>query len=151
MIDSYGSNSEYHSWLGIDPGVTTGWALVADDGAILGHGTLKPDEVSAGLDKIVRGMHRTGHAITVVVEKMPATGGMGHLASTLERVRQDVREVVSDVFDLPVLQVPPGEWKPSRVARANAWKRNGDVRLSTHESDAIRMTLYTIDRETRRA
>jgi predicted RNase H-like nuclease (RuvC/YqgF family) len=146
MIDSYGVNNEYHAWLGIDPGVTTGWALVADDEKVLGHGTLDEDSVKSGLDRLIRGVHGSSRTLTVVVEKMPAAGKMSELASRLERVRRDVSEVVVDVYDLPVQVIPPGEWKTSRVAKTSG---RLDARTQ-HERDAITMTRYAIQKEHRR-
>lgn len=145
MIDSYGVNGEQHVWLGIDPGLTTGWALVADDAKILGTGTFTEDGLFEGLDKIIRGGHRSGRTMTVVIEKMPGTGGMSDLAQRLERVRQIITELVEEVYDLPTTVIPPGEWKTSRIAKLAKPKAK-----TQHERDAAVMTAYAISKESRR-
>lgn len=147
MIETYGVNNEDHVWLGIDPGVTTGWALVADDGKVLGTGDLVPENIEFGLDKIVRGLHRTSRTITVVIERIPRTGGMGGLARKMEEVLTAIHEVIDEVYDLPVIQVAPGEWKQSRVAAQElGWERG----VSQHQKDAAVMARYVADKEQRR-
>lgn len=147
MIETYGVNATRHAWLGIDPGVTTGWALLEDDGALVAAGDAPDDAVARTIDEVIRMAHRLEYALDVVIEKMPGAGKMGHLASRLEVTRQEIRRVVIDVFDLPVMVVPPGEWKPSRVGRQKReWKRG----TSQHQKDATTMALYVIDRESRR-
>ena len=146
MIDSYGINGRQHAWIGLDPGITTGWAVLADDGKVYGHGTFVEENVFEGLDKLVRGMHRTARSVTIVVEQMPSAGRMSDLAQRLEHVRGLIDEVISDIYDLPVVYVAPGEWKTSRVARLAKPKAR-----TQHEKDAIVMTAYAIAKSARRA
>jgi predicted RNase H-like nuclease (RuvC/YqgF family) len=152
MDDTYGAYGAQRVWLGIDPGVTTGWALVAHDtGKVLGSGNFSEDDIFAGLDTLVRSMHRGGYVLSVVVERMPATGGMGSLADRLDYVKRAVRMVVAETYDLPVTTIPPGEWKPSRVARTTKFTKTPKRGRTPHERDAIRMALYAIDKENRHA
>lgn len=147
MIESYGINGEYHVWLGLDPGITTGWALVGDDCKLLASGTFDENTVYEGLDKLIRGLHRSDRTLTTVVERMPRTGGMGELAQRLERVRGLISEVTDEVYDLPTFgTVAPGEWKTSRVAKTT---KVPDTARTQHERDAYLMTCYAIDKEQR--
>lgn len=153
MIDSYGAHGTREAWLGIDPGVTTGWAVV--DGKtleVLGSGNADEAVIGDTLDTIIRGMHRIGITLTAVIETMPRVGRHGALGHRLEYVLGEVRKVVEETYDLPTLRIAPGEWKTSRVAKTAAIpsKWNG-VRLTPHQRDSLRMTLYAIDREGRRA
>lgn len=142
---SYGLTAEYHAWLGLDPGITTGWAVLADDGKVFGHGTFVEENIEEGLDRLVRGMHRSSRRLSVVIEDMPAAGRMGDLAHRLERVRGIIKDIVVEVYDLPVTYVPPGEWKTSRIAKLASPKAS-----TQHEKDAIIMTAYAIAKEQRR-
>lgn len=142
---SYGINGGEHAWVGIDPGITTGWAVLADDGRPHGHGTFVEENVYDGLDLLIRGLHRAGLHVTAVVEQMPGVGKMSDLQQRLERVRQIVTEIVEEVYDLPVIYVAPGEWKTSRVAKLARPKAR-----TQHERDAIVMTAYAIAKEARR-
>lgn len=141
-----------HLWLCIDPGITTGWALLDDEGKVKGTSVWGTGELRETLDVLVRANHRAGYALTCVVELMPSTGRMGTLGQKLERVRQDIHMVLDETYELPVLMVPPGEWKPSRVAKTThlpaRWQGSA---LMVHQKDAIRMGRYTIDREKRKA
>lgn len=145
--EHYGAHADKHAWLGIDPGVTTGWALMTDDGKVAGSGNLVESELKRMLDTIIRAAHGEGYALTAVIERVPRAGGVGKLGHRLDFVVGVVREVVNETYDLPSVVVTPGEWKPSRVAKTQKRPRN---KLTQHQWDAIRMTLYVIDRESRR-
>lgn len=145
MIEGYGVNAEKTCYLGIDPGVTTGWALIDQGGKLLGQGHFAEDQVYDGLDRLIRGCHRGARVIRVVVEKMPP-GHMGDLAQRLERVRQLIDMIVIDVFELPVVLIAPGEWKRSRVANNVRWP---EPFKSQHAQDAATMALYYADKEKR--
>lgn len=137
--------------LAIDPGIGTGWAIVAE-GAILGTGVLTPEEVETHLDAIIRGMHRAGYSLIVVVERMPAIGKLGSLAGRLNQVLFSIRKVVEQTFELTIHEVAPGEWKPSRVSRKTRVPLTfGGKKLVTHQRDAIRMALYFVEKEKTRA
>ncbi len=146
MIDSYGANSDKTAWLGIDPGVTTGWALVGDHESILGSGNLDASEIESQLDTIIRIAHNDGYYIRVVIERMPRAGRAGGLARRLDEVLAGVSHIINDVYSLDPIYITPGEWKPSRVAKTTPLKRG---QYSAHERDAIRMTLYAIDKNAR--
>ena len=145
MTDDYGIRATKHAWLGIDPGVTTGWALVDDSGALQASGNLPEDHLRTGLDDLVRHLHREGLLrLDAVIENMPRVGGMGRLAKRLEDVRRIITEVIEDVYEIPTQRVAPGEWKPSRVARET---RFGRGKMTPHERDAARMAMYVRSRE----
>lgn len=146
MDTSYGINGPREAVLGIDPGITTGWAVI-EDGEEKGSGNLSSDEVKPILDTLIRALHRDGCKMSVVVERMPASGGLSERARTLEQVRANIREVI-DTYELPTTEIAPGEWKTSRVARTTPLKRG---RYSSHQRDAIRMALYHVDKEARRS
>lgn len=141
----YGAHGSRPVWLGIDPGVTTGWALVEPGPKVIGSGNFAEDDLKHGLDTIIRAAHNEGYALRCVIERVPRSG-IGRLAMALQRVGVAVREVVEETYDLDVIEVMPGEWKPSRVAKTTPLKRG---KFTPHQRDAIRMTLYTMDREER--
>lgn len=134
--------------LSLDPGIDTGWALLAADAAILGTGVLHVDDLQVGLDTIVRGMHRAGYALQVVVEAMPRAGGMGELSARLEEIRHIITIVIEEEFERPIVYIAPGQWKPSRVARtAHLPETFGGKPLKIHQQDAIKVAMYYITKE----
>lgn len=127
--------------LSLDPGVTTGWALVrVRDRAILATGTSDAEDLGEMLDETVRSVHREGYRLLAVVESPPT--GRTYLGDDLDVVQRTVAHWLQGVFGLVPTYITPGEWKPSRVARRDS-SRSG---ISAHERDAIRMALYYIDR-----
>lgn len=140
-----------HAWLCIDPGITTGWALLADDGSVLGTSVLGTGELRDTLDVLVRRIFSSGYSITAVIELMPNTGAMGQLGQQLERVRRDVMMIVSETYEIPIFHIAPGEWKPSRVAKLTRVPAKWQGRaLETHQKDAIRMGRYAQDKYPRK-
>lgn len=130
----------------IDPGSTTGWAIVRrQDKAVLGMGDLTPEELGCGIDLLVRSMHRLEYNVHAVVEQMPTPGGVGGpLAIELAFVRRTIDHWLTDVFELPVTYVLPGVWKTSAVAKTveppAVWERRP---TSQHMKDAYIMANYT--------
>lgn len=140
-----------HAVLSIDPGITTGWALidpVRDE--IIGTSVWGTGELKESLDALIRMCHTAGMTLEAVIEKMPNTGKMGSLGQKLEAVRRDIYGLIEDVYEIPVTVVAPSEWKPSRVARLGKAKLptkfNGSP-LTPHQRDATLMGRYVIDRK----
>lgn len=139
-----------HAVIAIDPGITTGWALldpVRDE--ILGTSVWGTGELKQTLDLLIRKCFTAGMSLEAVIEKMPNTGKMGPLGQKLEAVRRDIYGLIEDVYDIPVTVIAPSEWKPSRVARtgkAKLPKKFNASPLTPHQRDAILMGRYVIDR-----
>ena len=149
MMEGYGANGGWAEvWIALDPGISTGWALVADDLKVLGHGVFTPDQVRDGVDRLVRGLHRNNYRVKVVVERLPKVSGVGNFTRELDEVVRTVYEVTVDTYDLDPRIIPPGEWKPSRAARvAKKWIKEGKEKMTQHEKDAIMMGVYAIIKE----
>ena len=130
--------------LAIDPGVTTGWAILAKDLTIIGMGDLSPEELGCGLDLLIRAMHRLGMTVVPVVEDVPlAKGTKGTLSRTLEFVNRTVDHWLVDVFELPVVYVPPSRWKTSRVVKKkDVVKEWNGHKTSQHMRDAYMLACY---------
>ena len=137
-------------WLCLDPGITTGMALLDNDGELRASTVWGTHEVKTALDTMIRALHLTGYNIEVVIEKMPP-GSYGQLGAKLEAVRRDIMSVVEETYELPVTMIAPGEWKPSRIAKTTSvrgWRFDGTP-MTTHQKDALRMGRYTIDKRKR--
>ena len=137
-------------WLCLDPGITTGMALLDDSGELRASTVWGTAEIRQSLDTLVRALHLSGYDIEVVIEKMPP-GSYGKLAAKLEAVRHDISEIVTETYELPVTLISPGEWKPSRIAKTTkikGWRFDGTP-MMTHQKDALRMGLYAIDKRKR--
>jgi hypothetical protein len=131
--------------LALDPGQTTGWALVRRrDKAVLGMGDLSALDVGCGIDLLIRSMHRLGYSLSVVVEQMPTPNGVGgSLAIELEFVRRSIDHWCADVFELPVTYVLPGVWKTSAVAKTVTPPAEWNCRsCSQHMKDAYLMATF---------
>lgn len=120
--------------LSIDPGVTTGWAVLTGDGAVVESGNLKPEDVADGLAAIL--MRRAIQA--VVVEKFPV-GASGGLSDTLRDVVLLIDAVLLGARLRPE-RVTPGVWKTSSEPKVTA------PGLTQHERDAIRMGRWFLRR-----
>lgn len=147
MDETYGINAEHDAWIGLDPGVTTGWALIDHNGSLIGSGSFSEETLRDGLDEMIRGCHRARRELRVAIEKMPP-GAAGRLSDRLTAVRETIREVIEEVYDLPVFRATPGEWKNSRVAKIVRWPESFE---SDHARDAATLALYVKDRERRHA
>lgn len=136
-----------HAYLCLDPGITTGFALLDDEGEILGTTVWGTAELEDALDLVIRTCFTNGIRLTAVIEKMPP-GMYGELATKLERVRQIITKLVTDTYEIPTVHVAPGEWKPSRIARTTPlpWRFNNSP-VIIHQKDAIRMGRYVIEKE----
>lgn len=143
MIEGYGTFATGHVWLGIDPGLTTGVAILSDEGVLIGSANLHHETVGEDLDELIRRVHRGAHTIDVVQERLPRVGN-GSLANTIAAVQQAIYEVTVDIYELPKHEVLPGEWKPSRVAKT--FRPTLSKSMSAHEKDAACMTKYVIER-----
>lgn len=150
-METYGIYGDDEVWVSLDPGVTTGWALIDEDLKILGCGVFAPSQVRDGVDELIRGCHRSKKVVRVVMEKLPRVAGHGDLAEVLDSVIRDIYENIVDTYDLQPVIVAPGEWKPSRhaaVARRHIkenmkgkWKGRT---MTQHEKDAIMMGIYAV-------
>lgn len=135
-----------HAYLCLDPGITTGWALLAADGSIMGTSVWGTGELAKSLDLVIRQAFTAGYKLTVVIERMPNTGKMGVLGQKLENVRHIITNAL-ETYELHYKLVAPGEWKPSRVAKTTVIpKRFKDTPIVIHQRDAIKMGRYIIDR-----
>lgn len=138
--------------LAIDPGITTGWALLDRNGGdILGTSVWGTHELERSLDILVRTCFTAGIELTCVIEEMPP-GAFGDLARKLERVRGQIKRIIEETYEIRTVRLMPGEWKPSRIAKTTQvpWKFN-DSPLMVHQKDAVKMGRYAIDKEARAA
>ncbi len=131
-----------YGWLCIDPGITTGWALLDANGDILGTSVWGTAELEVSLDAVIRTAHLSDMTVTVVIERMPP-GRLGLLEQKLASVKRTIDRIVRDTYELEVVEVLPGTWKPSRVARTTkvppTWQ---GTPLMVHQKDAIKMGRY---------
>jgi hypothetical protein len=137
-------------WLCLDPGITTGMAVLDDAGELRASTVWGTGEIADNLDAIIRGLHISGYGVHVVIEKMPP-GSYGSLAAKLEDVRRVIYSIVQDTYELPITAISPGEWKPSRAAKTavvKSWRFAGTP-MMTHQRDAFKMGRYAIDKASR--
>lgn len=128
--------------LSLDPGVTTGWAVLEDDGAVRDTGNWRPEDLKEGLEGIVLKWVPDD----VVVEVFPLAAS-GQLATTLREVVATITEVLTD-YTLAVDRVTPGVWKTSSVEPSP--KAIDGEKLTPHQRDAIRMGRYHVRHKDRR-
>jgi hypothetical protein len=135
------------AWICLDPGITTGWAVLNEKGEVMATSVWGTAEVKDTLDLLVRQVFSAGFTLNAVIERMPP-GRFGELGKKLEAVRRDIAHIIDETYAIPTVYVLPGEWKPSRVAKTTKvpgqWK---GTPLMVHQKDAIRMGRYVIDRQ----
>lgn len=133
--------------LAIDPGKTTGWAIVADDslskdGEIWDTGNWLPEDVGPGLSGALSRWNYASDHLEAVVEKIPI-GASGNLSDTLRTVVATVGNILGRA-KVPVTDVLPGTWKTSSAPESErTWQ---DDKLTAHQRDAIRMARWYIRR-----
>lgn len=141
-----------HAWLSIAPGIATGWALVSDDGKLIGTSAWGTHELRESLDLLVRQAFTSGWTITVVLEKMPNLAAMGVFGKKLSRVYADVMHVVGDTYELRTVYVAPSAWPKSTAARAArvpaTWQKSP---VLPRQRDAIRMAHHALEEVPRAA
>ena len=113
---------------------------------VIGMGDLTMDELGCALDLLIRTMHRFKKNIIPVVEDVPDVRGLrSDLALKLDFVNMTIDHWLTEVFELPIIYVPPGRWKNSRVANSltpvSQW--NGQ-KTSQHMRDAYTIAIYEI-------
>lgn len=133
--------------IALDPGITTGVAVLTDpDGVLVATTNWTPDNLARSLDVLIRHMHMEGFTLHAVVEQMPRSGGRSE--DSLDQVRRTIHETLVEVYEVPTIYVAPGVWKPSRVARTAVLPRKwDDRRLTSHQRDAIKMACYALEKK----
>ena len=130
--------------LALDPGVTTGWALLDEKGQVLDCGNLKPDDLIDALDGLIRQVNRTGHELECVAERL-APGKQGPLAMTLRYVVTAIHHVVKETYGVNLVEYQPGEWKNSRHGRIDTGFVTWDsAPLTQHQKDAVALGRFRI-------
>jgi len=129
--------------LAVDPGITTGWALLTEDGEILKTGTLGVGDadVFRSLEEIIRTMHHQKQTVEMAIEEFPPQRGA--LGAQLALVVAKV-DLAWQTYDLRTRKFTPGEWKTSAVGLSGL--PPGMPRISQHEKDAIRIGRYYLSR-----
>ena len=135
--------------LALDPGGTSGYALLTDDGSVRACGNWKPEDIDVAMEHMIRAVNRSGHELEIVIEQL-AVGRQGPLATTLAYVTRTIDNIVA-LYDLPVYRFPPGEWKTSSAGRlplgVDFW--DGQT-LTPHQKDAIRLGRYRLQRRSKK-
>lgn len=131
--------------LALDPGLTTGWAVIDEKGKVVGTGNLRPEDVEESLDYIIRLFNRNRTKATVVVEDFPPQG-TGDLAGRLNEVLRSIDKVL-EVYEIKAQRVTPGVWKTSAQGIAPVLLKEWEgMPLTAHQKDAIRMAKYVLAR-----
>lgn len=128
--------------LSLDPGVTTGWAVLDPSGDVRDTGNFLPEDLREGLTGVVQ----CWAPDQVIVEVFPLAA-TGHLAAILREVVATITEVLTD-YSLQVDKVTPGVWKTSSApVSEKEWQGE---KTTPHQRDAIRMGRYHLKHKDRR-
>lgn len=114
--------------LGLDPGVTTGFAVLTVEGSLVLQGLIPLEHLTEAITRLIEMFH----PVVVVVERLPA------FKPTAAQV-QVVSEVQSAIGFRRVEWVGPGEWKPMKADLINPLQ-------GSHAADAVRMTAMWLRR-----
>jgi len=129
--------------LGIDPGLTTGWAILDHVGLLWDHGEWNIDDVLDGIDWVVRGVNRTGEDLEICQEVL-AKGKDGKLGNDLLYTQAALTRVIEDTYDVSRTFVIPGTWKNHRVTqvRSTQFELTEWRAFSQHVKDAIMIATW---------
>lgn len=129
--------------LGIDPGKTTGWAVLDHHGDLWDSGEWSIDDVLDGIDWVIRGVNRTGEELEIVQEVL-AKGRDGALANDLRYVQTALTRIIDDTYDVSRIFVLPGTWKNSNVVARLSTLFDDEVwgDMSKHTRDAATMAVW---------
>lgn len=126
--------------LSIDPGLTTGWALLTPLGDVLDCGNLLAEDVGEGILGIIAKEQDSGLDVDALVEVFPLATA-GDLSASLRKVVLDIEAALTS-RKVPTFTVTPGVWKTSSVPETPPMLTGKEGRLTRHERDAIRMGRY---------
>jgi hypothetical protein len=122
--------------LGIDPGVTTGWAVLDHHGEVWDTGEWTLDTILDGIDWVIRGVNRTGEELEACQEIL-ADRSAGQLDAELKYVQAALERVIVGTYDVHRTFVLPGTWKPHRsVIDVD------EVSPSKHVMDAVKIATW---------
>lgn len=123
--------------IALDPGLTTGWAVVDSPDAIVDCGNWSEDDLEWALPAALSALTPD----EAVVEVVPP-GVHGPLAHRLEAVRDAIARALRGRV---VTGVQPGTWKTSATAANAAAPREWDGQhLTAHQRDAVTMARWRI-------
>lgn len=115
--------------LSVDIGLSTGYAMLRNDGSVVQTGVLNPTQI----DRLVELQKRHN---ALVIAELPLLIGLGQLKRNLEDVKGHVERLFPDARFCYA-----SEWKSTRWAKEK-FERG---RLTQHERDAIMMGRFYID------
>lgn len=127
--------------LAVDPGITTGWALLTEEGHVFKTGTIAQGSIFAHLEEIIRSLHHQKQTVEMAIEQLPPSPGALGLA--LQEIVEKV-DLAWQTYDLRTRKFTPGEWKTSAVGLSGI--PPGLPRITQHEKDAIRIGRYYLSR-----
>lgn len=122
-------------------------AVLDARGNLMAATTWKPDAVRQSLDVLIRTLHVGGYTTHAVVERVPRTEKASPTGVVLGKVSGDIMQLLEETYEIPLVTILPGEWKPSRVARVTKLPPTWQEKVFTqHEKDAILMGRYVLDK-----
>lgn len=121
--------------LSLDPGITTGFAVLADDGRLLDSGNIMAEDLRCH-PKILQFVESTG--VEVVIEPV------------LKPTRGKLADQLADVWGTLRMYFPnaavvgPGQWKQNSYIFNYPFPKERFPRPTPHQRDAFRIGIYYI-------
>lgn len=115
----------------IDPGLTTGYAVVDELGNLIETGNLLPEDLEESILTEPR-YHQDG--VIAVIEYTPIP-----TYSKMNRLLREVAETIDNLFP-NAIKITPGVWKSSPLAKHFPWP--GSSGATPHQKDAYRLGMY---------
>jgi len=124
-------------FVGLDPGITTGYAIVSGDGTLLESGNLLHEDL---MESILVNVVCHPHA-TVIIEDTPIP--------TRSSMNRELQEIIGDLIRLfPVhVTIAPGTWKQLGAAKG-AFPTNQFPKPTPHQRDAYHLVQFYLSKET---
>jgi hypothetical protein len=122
--------------VGIDVGMTTGYAVVGSSGQLLECGNLRPEDLNTSILQQISRTFCAGHPDLDVTIEYPAA-----VTQARDRALQEIARRVRELFPT-ARAVQPGTWKQTPAAQVKVPVTWAGDRLTTHQKDAIRIAHW---------
>lgn len=110
--------------MGLDPGVTTGFAVLTSEGSLVAQGMIPLSHLREAITRLVDAFH----PVVIVVERLPAFKPDAAQVQVISQLQEALGFRTIE-------QVGPGEWKPMKADLINPLR-------GSHGSDAVYLTSF---------
>jgi len=122
-------------FVGIDPGITTGYAIVDDQGTLLESGNLLHEDLKESMMCSVVGLL----GVSVIIEDTPIP--------TRSQMNRELQEIISDLHQVfpAATTIPSGVWKQAEISKRYPFPTKRFPHPTQHQRDAYHLVMFFIN------